>query len=130
MLRKLAQIERLYLSGLSSSPDKPSLGPISDRGEDVEAWKEVFGIEQRYKAKLCAENDGKAWLQQVIEERANGDLTKEQLLAQTLRVADRSPYDSANILRKPFLITCQNIKTILRLTELFVETSESGFQER
>jgi hypothetical protein len=32
------------------------------REEEVEAWKEVFGIDERYKAKLCAKNDGKAWL--------------------------------------------------------------------
>lgn len=30
------------------------------REEEVEAWKDVFGIEERYKAKLCAKNDGRA----------------------------------------------------------------------
>jgi len=62
--------------------------------------------------KLCAENDGKAWLQHIIEERANGGVTSEQLLALTLRAANRSPYDGANFLKKPFLIACQSANII------------------
>jgi hypothetical protein len=50
--------------------------------EEVEAWKDVFGIEERYKAKLCAQNDGKAWLQRIVEEECeNIDLSKDDLLA-------------------------------------------------
>ena len=82
------------------------------RDEEVEAWKEVFGIEERYKAKYCGKNDGKAWLQHIVEEAASGDLTREQLLDQVLRAAARSPYDSANFLKKPFLIACRDAKLI------------------
>jgi len=80
--------------------------------EEVEAWKDVFGIEERYKAKLCSQNDGKAWLQHIIEEGANGDVTTEKLLALTIRAADRSPFDSANFLKKPFLIACRSANII------------------
>jgi len=82
------------------------------REEEVEAWKDVFGIEERYKAKLCGKNDGMAWLQQIVEESLNGDLTSDQLLALALRAADRSPYDSANFLKGPFLIACQRARII------------------
>ena len=82
------------------------------RGEEVEAWKDVFGIEERYKAKLCAENDGKAWLQQIVEEAANGGLTSDQLLALALRAAERFPYDGANFLKRPFLTACKEAKII------------------
>ena len=78
------------------------------RQEEVEGWKEVFGIEERYKAKLCGENDGRAWVQQVIEEGANVDLTPAQVLAYEIRAAERRPYADANFLKKPFLIACQN----------------------
>src|SRR5205814_8561640 len=54
------------------------------RDEEVEAWKEVFGIEERYKAKLCGKNDGKAWLQNITEEAENVNLTSDQLLALAL----------------------------------------------
>ena len=82
------------------------------REEEVEAWKDVFGIEERYKAKYCAKNDGKAWLEHIVEEAENGDVTRDQLLALALRAADRSPYDSANFLKKPFLTACQIAKVI------------------
>jgi hypothetical protein len=36
--------------------------------EEIEAWKGVYGIEERYKAKLCGKNDGKHWLTQVLDE--------------------------------------------------------------
>jgi hypothetical protein len=78
------------------------------REEEVEAWNDIFGIQERYKAKLCAKNDGKAWLQQITEEAANGNLTSDELLAMELRGADRFPYDSANFLKKPFLTACKD----------------------
>lgn len=80
--------------------------------EEVEAWKDVFGIEERYTAKFCAKNDGKVWLQQIEEEAASGEMTSEQLLAQVLRAAARAPYDSANFLKAPFLIACKSAKII------------------
>jgi hypothetical protein len=82
------------------------------REEEVEGWKEVFGIEERYKAKFCGENDGKAWLQQIVEEWPNADLTSEQLLAHELRVAEKYPYDSARFLKKAFLTACRNAEII------------------
>jgi len=78
------------------------------RDEEVESWKDVFGIEDRYSDKCCGKNDGKAWLQQIIEECSNHGQSSEQLLGQVLRAADRSPYDSANFLKKSFLLACRN----------------------
>jgi hypothetical protein len=77
--------------------------------EEVEGWREVFGIDERYKAKCCGENDGKAWLQHIIEECANPStgLTPDALLALNFRAADRAPYDGANFLKKPFLEACK-----------------------
>lgn len=82
------------------------------REEEVEAWKDVFGIEERYKAKLCGKNDGIAWLQQVIEEAENVDLTPAQMFAAKLRSAEKLPYADANFLRKPFLCACQSARII------------------
>jgi hypothetical protein len=82
------------------------------REEELEAWKDLFGIEERYKDKFCVENDGIAWLQQIVEEAANSDRTRDELLAQTLRAAARFPYDSANFLKAPFLTACKTAKII------------------
>ncbi len=76
--------------------------------QEVESWCDVFGIAERYKAKCCAENDGKAWLNQIIGECVNHGQSMDMLLKLIFRAADRSPYDSANFLKKPFLVACQN----------------------
>ena len=76
--------------------------------EEIEAWCDVFGIEERYKAKCCAENDGKAWLQHVIEESMNHGQSVDDLLAQIERAAERSPCDSANFLKRAFLKACED----------------------
>ena len=31
--------------------------------QEIDTWKDVYGIEERYKSKLCTESDGKAWLE-------------------------------------------------------------------
>jgi len=77
------------------------------RDEEVEAWKDVFGIEERYKAKLCAKNDGKAWLVQVIDEAANVSLTPAEMLAAKRKTAAAQPYVDANFLKMAFLTGCQ-----------------------
>lgn len=76
--------------------------------EEVESWLEVFGIEQRYKARCCAENDGKAWLGRVTEEHENYGLTQQAMLEAEMRAAENKPWSDANFLKKPFLEACQN----------------------
>lgn len=78
----------------------------------MEAWKDVFGIEERYKAKICAKNDGKAWLQRIIEEADNYGLTREAFLACELWAAKQSPYHDTDFLKKQFLVACRNAKII------------------
>jgi hypothetical protein len=80
------------------------------RGEEVESWKDVFGIDERFKAKCCASNDGKAWLVQVIDEAANVSLTPKQMLAAKRKSAAAKPYVDANFLKIPFLAACENAK--------------------
>ena len=82
------------------------------REDEVEAWKDVFGVEERYKAKFCGESDGKVWLQQIIEESANVSMTQDELLAVKFMIADKYPYTDSNFLRKPFLEACRNAKIL------------------
>ena len=63
----------------------------------------MSGIEERYKAKLCGENDGKYWLTQVLDEwQCDGKLPADYLTTLT-RLATSRPYAESNFLRKPFL---------------------------
>jgi hypothetical protein len=77
------------------------------RDEELEAWKDVFGIEERYKAKLCGQNEGKAWLVQVIDEAANVSMTPAEFLEAKRKTAAAQPYVDTNFLKMPFLAACE-----------------------
>lgn len=77
--------------------------------EEIETWKDVYGIEERYKAKLCGENDGKYWLTQVLDECRAYDKQPADVLAMRAQQAQSRPYADCNFLRGPFLEACQQI---------------------
>lgn len=77
--------------------------------EEIETWKDVYGIEERYKAKLCGENDGKYWLTQVLDECQAHDKQPADILAMRAQQAQSRPYTDCNFLRRPFLEACQQI---------------------
>lgn len=80
--------------------------------EEIETWKDVYGIEERYKAKLCTESDGKAWLTQVLDEWKELGRDPQDFL-QTLTVNTRKrPFTDCNFLKKPFLDACHQIGVI------------------
>lgn len=83
-------------------------GPMTV-AEEIETWKDVYGIEERYKAKLCAENDGKYWLTQVLTECQAYDKQPADILAMRTLQAQMSPYADCNFLRKPFLDACEQM---------------------
>lgn len=77
--------------------------------EELDTWQDVYGIEERYKAKLCGESDGKYWLAQVIDECQAYDKQPADILAMRVQQAQSRPYADCNFLRKPFLEACQQI---------------------
>jgi hypothetical protein len=74
--------------------------------EEIETWKDVYGIEERYKAKCCSETDGKAWINRIIEERKNYGLSVEGMLQAEINTASNQPYSDSNFLKKAFLNGC------------------------
>ena len=74
--------------------------------QEIETWKDVYGIEERYKAKLCGENDGKYWLTQVLEECQAYGKQPADILAMRAQQTQSRPYADCNFLRKPFLDAC------------------------
>ncbi|AYH50149.1 hypothetical protein B6N31_22115 [Dickeya fangzhongdai] len=75
--------------------------------EELETWKDVYGIEERYKAKFCAENDGKYWLAQVMDEWKEEGKNPTEFMATLARLTQKKPYAECNFLKKPFLDACQ-----------------------
>ena len=77
--------------------------------EELDTWKDVYGVEERYKAKLCGENDGKYWLTQVLDECQAYDKQPADILNMRAQQAQSRPYADCNFLRKPFLDACRQI---------------------
>ncbi|MDQ1240046.1 MAG: hypothetical protein QG577_2232 [Thermodesulfobacteriota bacterium] len=89
------------------TPDDVSLttGPEELR-EEINTWLDVYGIEERYKAKCCGENDGNYWIEQVFDECQNDGKTPEDIFATLSRQAHLRPFAEANFLKKSFLEAC------------------------
>lgn len=75
--------------------------------EEIDTWKEIYGIEERYKAKFCEENGGKYWLMQVLDEWRMDDRNPSDFLKTLERQTRNRPYADCNFLRKPFLDACE-----------------------
>lgn len=77
--------------------------------EEIETWKDVYGIEERYKAKVCEENNGKYWLTQVLDEWKEDGRDPAKYLTTLVRQAQKQPYAECNFLKKAFLEACQTV---------------------
>lgn len=93
--------------GLSFGP-----APIT---EQIETWKDVYDIEERYRGKLLS-GDGKAWVVAVLDEwrwhdeSAGADgKTPEAHLRDVGRHTSRSPYANANFLKNSYLQACKSV---------------------
>jgi hypothetical protein len=74
--------------------------------EEIETWKEVYGIDERYKAKCC-DGDAKDWLEQIrILRDAHGIAPDASLAAVRLQTA-KAPVANSNFLKQAFLEGCQ-----------------------
>ncbi len=74
--------------------------------EQIETWKDIYGIEERYKAKLCTESDGKAWLTQVLDEWKELGRDPQEFLKSLELNARKRPFTDCNFIKKPFLDAC------------------------
>lgn len=82
--------------------------------EEIETWKEVFRIEERYKAECSAENDGIDWLEQITDDIGNYEdtdkaITKEEALETLRKAKKRKPFAEKRFLKLPFLEACDEI---------------------
>lgn len=78
-------------------------------GEEIETWRDVYGIDERYKANLCSQSSGKYWYLQVMEEGKEGGLSPSSFLATLERQTQRHPFAESNFLKKAFLEGCQRV---------------------
>jgi hypothetical protein len=76
--------------------------------EKIDTWRDVYSIDERYKAKLCGENDGKYWLTQVRDECKGYGKEPIEILRMREQQAMTRPYADCNFLRVAFLEACEN----------------------
>ncbi|MBW7876099.1 MAG: hypothetical protein H3C47_08940 [Candidatus Cloacimonetes bacterium] len=83
--------------------------------EEIDTWKDIYGIEERYRGKLLS-GDGQAWLIEILDEWRWHDesagaegRTPEAYLRNVSRHAQKSPFANVNFLKKSFLDACQQI---------------------
>lgn len=74
--------------------------------EEIETWKEVYGIVERYKAKCC-DHDAKDWLEQIRILYDEYGLDSQALLATVRKQTQKAPYANSNFLKKAFLEGCK-----------------------
>jgi len=74
--------------------------------EEIETWKEVYGIDERYKAKCC-DGDAKDWLEQLRILRDAHSITPDAYLATVQQQTVIAPVANCNFLKQAFLEGCQ-----------------------
>lgn len=74
--------------------------------EEIATWKEVYGIEERYKAKCC-DGDAKDWLEQLRILRDAHGITPDASLAAVQQQTAKAPVANSNFLKQAFLEGCQ-----------------------
>lgn len=82
-------------------------GP-KELNEEIETWKDVYGIEERYKAQCCSRN-GKYWYMQIMDEWKELGRSPTDFMSALAMHTSKSPFADSNFLRKAFLEGCQRV---------------------
>ncbi|HEA31454.1 MAG TPA: hypothetical protein ENH91_15930 [Leeuwenhoekiella sp.] len=83
-----------------------------DYVQEIESWKRVFGLEERYKAILCSQNDGKSWFYSIYDEFENavelGHTNNVETYYQNIvKEAKKIPLSQRGFLKSKFLEECK-----------------------
>ncbi len=74
--------------------------------EEVETWRELYGIDERYNDTCCSE-DSKYWLTQIYDEATNYGVQVSDAIQNQISSRSKEPLRESNFLRIPFLEGCQ-----------------------
>ena len=100
-------IKHLNVATLTKEDIDLQFGP-AELSEEISTWRDVYCIDERYKAKLCKNNDGRYWLTQFLDEwKTAGHVPTDYLKKLTEQTTDY-PYAECNFLKEPFLDACKD----------------------
>lgn len=100
---------------LTSADIQLTFGPATIQ-EEIETWKEVYGVDERYKAKCCG-CDAKDWLEQVRIFRDAYGMDPVAFLAIVQHQTKKAPIANSNFLKKAFLEACERIGVLEKIGE-------------
>lgn len=75
--------------------------------EEIATWRDVYQVEERYRAKFLGENDGKYWITQALDEWKSRGKSVDELLADLDLLADTKPVAECNFLKSAYLHGCR-----------------------
>lgn len=107
-------LQHADIDNLTPADVNLAFGP-ADIAEQIDTWKDIYGIVERYRGKLLG-GDGKAWLVEVLDEwrwkdesgGAEGK-TPDEYLRDVCRHTNKSPYANSNFLKNGFLQGCKAV---------------------
>lgn len=100
------ELKKADVDSLTTDDIELEYGPAA-LNEEIETWKDVYGIEERYTAKCCSDNDGKYWLAQVLDEWQEDGRSPADFLTSLARLTSRNPFADSNFLKRAFLEACE-----------------------
>jgi len=98
----MADIDHLAPDDIQLTFGPPALN------EEIETWKDVYGIDERYRAKCCS-GDAKDWLEQIRILRDAHGVDPLASLNTMQQQALEAPFANNNFLKKAFLEGCQKV---------------------
>lgn len=76
--------------------------------EEIKTWRDLFGIDERYKAKCCSNSSGFYWIQQLLDEWNDEKLPVKEYLNKIRRRRERNLVAEQNFLKYAFLESCND----------------------
>ena len=76
--------------------------------EEFETWEWLFGIQQRYKGKLCKKRGAYTWLNTVLTDSRNYKVTPQEVLEKIRANTAGDPFLDDGFLKLPTLDACQS----------------------
>jgi hypothetical protein len=93
---------------LTPSDVQLTFGP-NTINEEIDTWKDIYGIEERYAAKCCSQNGGKYWVEELRIQCDNYKRKPKVALDNMRQVSKNNPFADSNFLRIAFLEECYRI---------------------
>lgn len=85
-----------------------SFGP-PEIDEELATWRDVYGIDERYRAKIVGKNDGKYWITQAFDEWPSKGRAVNEYLSDLAEQTEASPFADCNFLKRALLEACSDV---------------------